>query len=261
MRVVLKIGSALISRGARIDYRWMRGKTREIAALWKAGHEVVIVSSGAVAAGMEIEGLKERPADVLKLQLLSGEGQIKLVKCYKDYFRRQNIVVAQVLLTHHNFATSVERRTVEQIMNAYLAQRTIPIVNENDQVNKEELEYKRTFTDNDILAALVAVCLKADLAVLLTDVDGLYRGNPKTDENAVLMEEIPRIDEEIRQMATGTTNVLGLGGMQSKIQAAEMMTRRGIDVVIGSGRRRIEDIIGNRTKRTFFKKQPVPTGA
>ena len=148
MRIVLKIGSTLISKGPRIDHRWIRAKTAEVAALWKAGHEVVIISSGAVAAGMEIEGLQERPTDVLKLQLLSGVGQIKLIKYYKDYFRSNKIGVAQVLLTHHNFATNQERATVEQIMNAYLAQRTIPIVNENDLVNKEE--WKKQFSVREI---------------------------------------------------------------------------------------------------------------
>jgi len=252
MRIVLKVGSALISRGPRIDHGWMKRKVREIAALAQQGHEIVLISSGAVAAGMEIEGLQERPAETLALQLLSGMGQIKLMKYYKDYFKRKGLVVAQVLLTHHNFDTASERATVQRIMNAYLAQGAIPIVNENDLVNKEELEYRRAFTDNDILAALVAVNLKADMAIILTDVDGLFRGDPKQDASAVLMERIVRIDESIRRLAGQETNSLGLGGMQSKVRAAEMMTRSGIDVIVANGRRRIEDIIENRVRRSLF---------
>lgn len=261
MRIVLKIGSALISRGPRIDYRWMRRKVREIAALHRGGHDIVIVSSGAVAAGMEIEGVVRRPVETLRLQLLAGVGQIKLMKYYKDYFKRERLVVAQVLLTHHNFSTGAERAAVETIMNAFLSEGTIPVVNENDLVNKEELEYRRTFTDNDILAALVAVCLNVDLAILLTDVDGLYRGDPKQDAGAVLIERIPRIDGSIRRLASRETNALGLGGMSSKIRAAELMTRRGIDVIVAGGRRKLSDVIENRVKRSLFLRQTPPAGA
>jgi glutamate 5-kinase len=125
-------------------------------------------------------------------------------------------------------------------------------VNENDLVNKEELEYRRAFTDNDILAALVAINLEADLAVLLTDVDGLFRGDPKRDADAVLLERIACVDDSVMRLAGGETNALGLGGMQSKVRAAEMMTRSGIDVIVANGRRRIDDIIANRVPRSFF---------
>ena len=252
MRIILKIGSALISKGPCINYRWLKGKVHEIAGLLEQKHEIVIVSSGAVAAGMEIERLKTRPSEVLKLQLLSGEGQIKLMKYYKDYFKSERIIVSQVLLTHHNFSTGEERKTVKRIMNAYLEQGTIPIVNENDLVNKEELEYKRTFTDNDILTALVAVSIEADLAILLTDVNGLYRSNPKKDSCAELVEVIPEIDDSIRKMADQETNTLGLGGMESKILAAEMMTAKGIDVIAANGHLGLEDILNNRVKRSLF---------
>jgi len=253
MRILIKIGSALVSRGRRFNYRWLSSKVREIAGIHREGHEIVIISSGAVAAGMEIEKLKERPKDVLKLQLLSGEGQIKLMKCYKDYFKKEGIIVAQVLLTHHNFDSPEEERTIKKIMNAYLRQRTIPIVNENDLVNKEELEDKRVFTDNDILAALVGITLDVNLAILLTDVEGLYHSDPKVNTLAELIERVEKIDDRIKTMASKTANSLGLGGMHSKVRAAEMMTEGGIDVIMASGLKDLEKIIGNKIKRTFFK--------
>jgi glutamate 5-kinase len=268
MRMLIKIGSALISRGDRIHYDWLAQKVGEIARLHRRGDEIVIVSSGAVAAGMEIEGLAARPKDTLKLQLLSGEGQIKLMKTYKDLFKEHGIRVAQVLLTHHNFDTPQEERTIRQIMTAYLKQGTVPIVNENDLINKEELEHQRLFTDNDILAALVATRLKVDLTLILTDVDGLYCGDPKRCADVDLVEEVETIDNRIRRMASQETSELGLGGMISKIRAAEMLTPEGIDTLVANGRYPIEDILEKRVRRTLFRaagrhpqEKKVPIGA
>jgi glutamate 5-kinase len=253
MRILLKVGSALISKNHRIDRRWLRKKVGEIAALHRHGNEIVIISSGAVAAGMEIQGLVERPKEILELQLLSGEGQIALMRCYRDLFRKNGITVAQVLLTHHNFALGEEQATVRRIMNGYLVRGTIPVVNENDLVNKEELEYKRMFTDNDILAALVAVGLEVDLAILLTDVDGLFRQDPKRDARAELVEVVKEIDDALLDRASRSTNSLGLGGMYSKVKAAQMMARSEIDVLVANGRYSIDDIIENRVRRTHFR--------
>ncbi len=253
MRILVKIGSALISRGNRINYTWLESKVKEIADLYKQGHEIILVSSGAVAAGMEIENLSVRPAGTLKIQLLSGEGQIKLMKYYKDYFKEHNILIAQVLLTHHNFANRDEERTIKVIMEAYLRQGTIPIVNENDVVNKEELEYKRIFTDNDILAALVSIRLKVDLLLILTDVDGLHMGDPKQNSDVDLIEEVEVIDRRIKTVASKETNPLGLGGMHSKVKAAEMVTEQGIEAIVANGHFPISDILSHRVKRTVFK--------
>jgi glutamate 5-kinase len=252
MRTLIKIGSALISRGSRVQYRWLSGKVREIAGLHRQGHEIALVSSGAVAAGMEIEGLEERPNDTLRLQLLSGMGQIKLMKYYKDYFKRFRINVAQVLLTHHNFSNQSEEQTIRLIMEAYLKQRTIPIVNENDMVNKEEVEARPLFSDNDILAALVAIRLRAELLLILTDVDGLYQANPKHNSHVSLIEEVGEIDRNIEQMAARETNPLGLGGMASKVQAAKMVAEHGIQTIIANGRYSLSDILQSKAPRTLF---------
>lgn len=253
MRVVVKIGSALISRGHSINYNWLGDKIKEIAGLMKEGHEVILVSSGSVAAGMEVRNLKERPTKTVELQLLSGQGQVKLMEFYRNWFRDESIFVAQILVTHHNFATHKEKKSVHNIIEAYLERGILPIMNENDLVNKEELDYERLFTDNDILSSLVAKELEADLLVLLTDVDGLYDGNPKKDKNAKLIEQVDKISKDVKAMATAETNSLGLGGMISKVTAAETCTKAGIDTIVGSGYRELKSLISGYDPRTLFK--------
>lgn len=253
MRVVVKIGSALISRGCSIDYNWLGDKIKEISELMKNGDQLILVSSGSVAAGMEVRNVKVRPKDTVELQLLSGQGQIKLMEFYRNWFRDESIFVSQILLTHHNFATSKEKVSVRNIVEAYLERGILPIMNENDLVNKEELDYERLFTDNDILASLVAKELNADLLVMLTDVDGLYDGNPKKDENVKLIEVVEEITDEIKAMATPETNSLGLGGMFSKVTAAVTCVNSGIETIVGSGHRPLKNIIDGTEPRTLFK--------
>jgi glutamate 5-kinase len=252
MRILIKIGSALISSRNRIQYRWLKGKVREIAGLHRAGHQIILVSSGAVAAGMEVEGLTERPRETLQLQLLSGIGQIKLMKYYKDYFKPEGVRVAQILLTHHNFATGSEEATIRTIIEAYLTRGVVPIVNENDMINKEEVEFKPVFSDNDILAALVAVRARVDLLLILTDVDGLFRANPKKHAHVEFIEEVRTIDREIEAMAARETNPLGLGGMASKVQAARAASGEGIRTIVANGRYRLPEVLDGGVRRTVF---------
>jgi glutamate 5-kinase len=252
MRICIKIGTALISRNNRLNYRWLKGKVREIAALEKQGNEIAIVSSGAVAAGMEIAGKKTRPTETLELQMMSGIGQVRLMKYYKDYFKPEGIHVAQILLTHHNFASKNEESTIREIMEAYFRAGIIPIVNENDMINKEEVEFQPVFTDNDILAALVAIRVKAQLLLILTDVDGLYRGNPKQDHRAEFVAEVQLIDRQIEEMAAKESNPLGLGGMASKIRAAKMVTSHGIDTIVANGSYPLEQVLNRKAVRTLF---------
>lgn len=253
MRIVVKIGSALISRGCRINYNWLGDKIKEISELIKDGNQVVLVSSGSVAAGMEVRNIKTRPKETVELQLLSGQGQVKLMEFYRNWFRDESIFVSQILVTHHNFATSKEKQSVHNIIEAYLERGILPIMNENDLVNKEELDYERIFTDNDILSSLIAKELSADLLVMLTDVDGLYNGNPKKDDKAKLIPVVENIDEHIKSMATGETNSLGLGGMISKVSAAETCTTVGIDTIVASGYSELKKIISGDAPRTLFK--------
>ena len=252
MRICIKIGTALISRNNRLNYRWLKGKVREIAALEESLKNHNACCSGAVAAGMEIAGQRSRPTETLELQMMSGMGQIRLMKYYKDYFKPEGIHVAQILLTHHNFASKSEETTVREIMEVYLRAGIIPIVNENDMINKEEVEFKPVFTDNDILAALVAVRIKARLLLILTDVDGLYQGNPKQEHRAKFIDEVQLIDRRIEQMAAKESNPLGLGGMASKVRAAKMVASHGIDTIVANGRYPLDQVLDKKVSRTLF---------
>lgn len=252
MRILVKIGSALISKDHTIDLHWLSKKIQEIGTLHEDNHEIIVVSSGAVAAGMETRGLSERPKDPLQLQLLSGQGQVKLIKYFKDLFMERKIYISQILLTHHNFKDNRETETISSIIDAYLKDGVVPIINENDMVNKEELEYKRLFTDNDILAALVSIHCKADKTILLTDVDGLYQGDPKTEKHMKFISLVLDITPEIEKMAESGKSNLGLGGMASKINAAKMIVEKGSETIIANGNYSIIDILNGDVPRTVF---------
>ncbi|MDC7225195.1 MAG: glutamate 5-kinase [Spirochaetales bacterium] len=255
MKLLVKIGSALISRDNRIDYSWLERKVDELAALYREGVRPVIVSSGAVAAGMEIRSMRKRPTDPVSLQMLSGMGQVRLSKYYKDLFKEKYIFTAQLLLTHHNFDQNSEVSAVTDIINRCLDEGVIPIINENDMINKEEFDSEGNFTDNDILAAFVASSARVDKALILTNVDGLYAGNPHSaDKSKVpeLISRVDRIDDKIKAMAADGKSDLGLGGMRSKVLAAEMITKAGIETVVANGNYSIIDILENKVPSTIF---------
>ncbi|MDO8623262.1 MAG: glutamate 5-kinase [archaeon] len=251
-RILIKIGSALISKNNKINYDFLERKINEISRLFQE-NEIILITSGAVAAGMEVENLNQRPKDILKLQLLSGIGQIKLMENYRVLFSKKSITISQILLTHHNFDNEKEQKIITKIINSYLRQKIIPIINENDLINKEEFESEYRFSDNDILTAFVASFSKPDLVLILTDVNGLYSANPKTNNNSKFIEIVEKIDDKIKQMASKETNHLGLGGMYSKIIAAGIINKKGIDVIIANGNFNLNDIIKNKVKRTLFK--------
>lgn len=246
MRIVIKAGSALISDGHQLRREWMLEKVREVVDLVREGHQVILVSSGAVAAGMEIRGLAERPNVTLELQLLSGIGQARLMQQYLDFFRIYGMAVAQILLTHHNFASPREVQSIVDVVETCLERGVVPVVNENDMVNKEEFEgVGRAFTDNDVLASLVAVNLEADVLLLLTDVDGLYQANPRksvTGPAPQLIEEIQESPARFSAHADGG-GALGSGGMASKLNAAEAAFQAGISAIIGNGNRGLRDLL------------------
>jgi glutamate 5-kinase len=254
---LIKIGSALISPSGRLDHVFLISKCTEIAALLDAGDKVVLVSSGAVAAGMEVTDHNERPSETLELQLLSGIGQTRLMKYYRDYLGYYGRQTAQLLLTHHNFSSAGEERTVSRLLEAYLERGMVPIINENDVVNKEELEHRGHFTDNDILAALVAERLHVDQALLLTNVDGLMhrRGDGNGGTTDTLVRRVEAVTEEVKALAWGGPSAVGLGGMYSKVVAAERMTARGIEVIVGNGRLPLATLIHDPDRRTVFQAQ------
>src|SRR5437016_6621802 len=203
----------------------------QVAAQRKAGRELVLVTSGAVGAGMGALGYVRRPGGLAELQACAAVGQSRLMATYENLFARFDLKVAQVLLTHDDLQHHERHLNARNTLVTLLGRGVVPIINENDAVSFTELK----FGDNDQLSALVACLLPADLLVILTTVDGVIENFGK--ENARLLHTIERLDETVEQMARGTTSPTAVGGMSSKMEAAKIVIRSGIPLVIASGQK------------------------
>jgi len=230
-RVVIKIGSQILSSPQGIEEARIRGLVRDLAALHDQGKELVVVSSGAVAAGMTRLGVKERPKTVQQKQALAAVGQIKLMALYERYFSRFGKSVAQVLLTHEDLADRHRYLNAKHTLQTLLELSIIPVVNENDTVAVEEIK----FGDNDHLSALVATLLEADLLVVLSDVDGIFDRDPRLHEGARLIPLIADIKKSKKGLGGGSQSLYGTGGISSKISAAEKASAAGIPTLIANG--------------------------
>ncbi|MBS3098574.1 glutamate 5-kinase [Candidatus Woesearchaeota archaeon] len=253
-RIIIKIGTAIITQNKILNEKWLREKIKEIAHLKNTGKEILVISSGAVGTGMLLEGLTSRPKEILKLQMLSGKGQPMLMNIYRENFAKHEIQTAQVLLTHHNFSNAEEVRTFRDVVNGYLKEGTIPIINENDIISKDEFTSPKTgyFSDNDELSAMVALSLDVDLLVILTDVDGLFTSDPRKNPEAKLVPVVRNVTDEIIRMASKDTNGMGLGGMLSKVMAAKKVSEKGTITIVGNGLKKLDDIISGKSGRTIF---------
>jgi glutamate 5-kinase len=245
-RIVLKFGSGILAnpKGTTLDTRQFERIAAEISAIVKAGHECVIVSSGAVAAGLGALGLKERPADLAARQACAAIGQTKLMHLYATMFARHGLNVAQLLLTHGDLDSRVRHANAANTLAHIFARRTVvPIINENDSVAVEELR----FGDNDRLSAEVAMLVKADMLILLTSVDGLLDGGGKL---VPLVDDVDRVAGLARQ----EKGKLSVGGMTSKLQAVKLAADAGIPTFIAHGRKagRIPAIIAGKPTGTRF---------
>ena len=230
-RVVVKIGSRILSSSEGIEEGRFKGLVRDLAALHERKKDIVVVSSGAVAAGMTKLGVKERPKTIPQKQALAAVGQIKLMALYERQFSRFDKSVAQVLLTHEDLANRQRYINAKHTFQMLLESSIIPIVNENDTVAVEEMK----FGDNDHLSALVATLLEADLLVILSDVQGVYDKDPRAHTDARL---IPLITEAkgLRQVIGGESqSTFGTGGIATKLDAAETAAAGGIPTIIASG--------------------------
>ncbi len=231
-RWVIKIGSALLTADGRgLDRERLAGWVEQMAALRAAGHELVLVSSGAVAEGMSRMGWKRRPATLHELQAAAAIGQMGLVQAYESCFQRRGLHTAQVLLTHDDLTDRRRYLNARSTLKTLLRLGVVPVVNENDTVATEELR----FGDNDTLAALVANLLEADLLVLLTDQAGLFESDPRLNPQAGLITEAQVDDERLDLSAGESASGLGRGGMVTKIRAARLAARSGTATVIGPG--------------------------
>ena len=254
-RVVVKVGSAVLTGENGLDQQVMKNLADDISSLVKSNKEIILVSSGAVAAGKKRLGLKiDRQLGLKEKQGAAAVGQSSLMRAYEDIFDRLGYKVAQVLLTHDDLSNRNRYLNVRNTILTLLDWNIIPIINENDTVSVEELR----FGDNDTLGALITNLIEADLFICLTDVDGLYTGNPNENTEAKPVYTVVRVDKKIRAMAGNVVGALGTGGMQSKIQAAYMVSARGGSSFIGSGRTRaiLQKLFAGEPVGTFFLPRP-----
>lgn len=236
-RVVIKIGSrVLIQNSGRPDRRRMRSLVSDIAWIQKNGHDVVVVTSGAVGAGMEALGMRTRPSLLPEIQMAAAVGQTRLMSCYDALFAEKGLKVGQVLLTHSDFHHKGRQTNARRTIEALLRNRVIPVVNENDVVADEELKADMALGDNDFLASLVVKLIRADLLVLLTTVDGLREPAPGNRTRRVrCLDSITR--KTFLLVNAASTSSLTKGGMASKLRAAQTSANSGCSVVIANGTR------------------------
>ena len=252
-RLVVKLGTGILtSRSKQIDPAQVEQLVAQVAAQRGAGREVVVVSSGAVGAGMGALGLVKRPTDLSDLQACAAVGQSRLMSTYSELFARHNLPVAQVLLTHDDLEHRDRHLNARNTLVSLLEKGVVPIVNENDAVSYTELK----FGDNDWLAALVACLLPADLLVVLTTVDGLVENFGK--KNPRTLPVVETIDANIKKLAGGTLSATAIGGMEAKLRAAAMTARTGIPMVIASGKKKrvLANLLDGRDEGTFFVPRP-----
>ncbi|MBE6867835.1 MAG: glutamate 5-kinase [Ruminococcus albus] len=233
-RVVVKVGtSTLTHRTGRLNIRRVEGLVKNLADLQNAGHEIILVSSGAIGLGMSKIGLVERPKDTPTKQACAAVGQCELMYLYDKLFAEYSINVAQLLLT--KFVLLEDRRqNVQNALERVIQLGAIPIVNENDTVAIDELELE--VGENDSLAATVAKIANADLLIIMSDIDGLYDADPRLDPDAKLIPVVEELTDDIRKLAGGAGTKMGTGGMITKINAAEIAVNNGIDMIILNGK-------------------------
>ncbi len=254
-RIVVKIGSNILADEKEgLNTKRIFSIASDIAELKEEGYEVVIVSSGAVAAGMRKLGLKHKPRDIRLKQAAAAVGQSSLMWAYERSFGEFHAIVAQVLLTQEDFSDRKRYINSKNTLLALLSHGVIPIINENDTVATEEIK----FGDNDNLAALVAVLVEADRLVILSDVDGLYTEDPRFNPGAELVSCVEEITAEIEKRSGGVGSSVGTGGMYSKVLAAKKAVSHCIAVNIISGKRKglIREILNGKQHGTFFRPGP-----
>lgn len=250
-RVVIKVGSAVLTAENGLNLAVIESLATEIAYLSERGLEVILVSSGAVAAGKRRLGLSAAKDISLKeKQAAAAVGQSSLMRAYEDVFDRHGMKVAQILLTHDDLSHRHRYLNVRNTLLTLLDWQLVPIINENDTVSVEELR----FGDNDTLGALITNLIEADIFICLTDVDSLYTGNPHLEATARPVHTVLRVDGQVEEMAGHVCGALGTGGMQSKINAARTVSARGGSSFIGSGREAgiIRKLFAGDLVGTFF---------
>ncbi len=232
MKAVIKIGtSTLTYKNGCMNIRAVEKLCKAVSDIKNSGVDVILVSSGAIGMGVGKLHLSKRPSDIAGKQACAAVGQCELMYTYDKLFSEQNHTVAQILLTAPDLTCPDRHEKFENTVNRLLELGVLPIINENDTVATEEIE----FGDNDTLAAKVAVSVSAELLILLSDIDGLYTEDPHKNPDARLIEQVHTIDDNIESLAGGAGSSLGTGGMETKIRAAKWATENGTDMIITNG--------------------------
>ncbi len=235
-RIVVKVGSrVLVQKSGRPDARVMRRLIQDLAVLKKTGREVLLVSSGAIGAGMEVLGMRERPHALPELQMAAAVGQSRLMSRYYDLFKAHNCTVGQVLLTHADFQHKVRLSNARRTMHALLRHGVVPVINENDVVADEEIRAGLSLGDNDLLAALVVKLIRADLLVMLSSTNGVKQIGE--DGRTRRVRYLEAITPKTFRLVNGEGSPLSRGGMLSKLKAARSAAASGCSVVIADGRK------------------------
>jgi glutamate 5-kinase len=253
-KIVIKIGTNVLSDDSgRIDYNVMESLVNEITKIKKQGKDILLVTSGAIGAGMAELNILKRPEDVKMQQACAAVGQSILISKYRQFFNKYNIKVAQILLTYDDLLDKNTEINLGNSIDSLLKLNTIPIINENDPISINELG--PSFGDNDNLSAIVAKEVKAEMLILLTVTDGLYDKDPKS-KDAKIIREVKKFDNKITNL--DGKSVLGVGGIKTKIAAAKLATESGILTIMANGKRKntlIELFEGKKLGTVFYPKQ------
>lgn len=253
-RIIVKIGtSSLTHENGKVNLDKMEKLARVLTDLNNSGREIVLVSSGAIGAGMQRIGRSKRPEDLPLKQATAAIGQAILMQMYQKFFGEYNQVIAQILLTKDVIEDEIKKVNAKNTFEALLDLGAIPIINENDCISTAQIEGYR-FGDNDTLSATVAELIHAEVLVLLTDIDGLYTDNPKTNKEATLIAEVADITPAVEALAGDAGSHLGTGGMATKIVAAQIAKACGTHTIVASGENleKLRDVLEGHEIGTWF---------
>src|SRR3990172_2642343 len=257
--IVLKIGSAVLTNENKsINDEVLTHLAEQIATLYKEGHRIILVTSGAVASGKGIVDLTGEKSRLVRKQMYAGLGQAILMHKYQNIFAKHRIPIAQCLITRDNFADRAEYKNLINTLEGYLKYRVLPILNENDIVANTEVN----FGGNDFLASLVAISIRADKFIILSDIDALYDKDPQKNPDAQAIHVVEKITPQIEKMCGGSSSTIGLGGMISKVQAIKMASESGIRTFLGKGisPNILHDLVDTKNPvGTYFKAQKGKT--
>lgn len=254
MRIVIKVGTSTLAHSTgKLNIKRTNTLCGVLSDLKNAGHEVILVSSGAIGMGVGKLGLREKPQDIPTKQAAAAVGQCELMYAYDRIFTEYGHTVAQILLTGSDFNAPDRHENFNNTLSRLLSLGALPVINENDTIATEEIKVG----DNDTLSALVAVSVKAELLVILSDVDGLYSADPHKDEGAKLIERVHGCPESLFDLAGNAGSSLGTGGMKTKLSAAKICVENGVDMVIANGEKTelLYDIVDGKAGRytRFFR--------